>query len=392
MPKDYIIPRLPLPYDFESKEILKQLIRSHRRLAELVGAARLIPNENILISTLTLQEAKESSSIENIITTQDELYRADLGIKSMITNASAKEVFYYREAIQHGFQCVKERGVLTLNIIKEIQSAIEKNRAGFRAVPGTVLKRDDGMSVYTPPQDGGQISELMGNLETFINDPSISACDPLVKMAVIHHQFESIHPFYDGNGRTGRIVNVLYLVISGLLDLPVLYLSRYITRTKSEYYRLLQAVRDSSPHNAAEWEAWVLYILRGIEETAAQTTVLVRNIASLMTVYKGVLRPVFGKNYRHELLNNLFFHPYTKIEFLQRDMQIERRTAAKYLDRIVSLGLLEKVKHGNANYYINNALMRLFIDLPTSGHFGVDELETLAEEGGNVHERGKTCT
>lgn len=202
----------------------------------------------------------------------------------------------------------------------------------------------------------------MGNLEAFINDNSLVDIDPLVKMAIIHHQFESIHPFYDGNGRTGRIINVLYLVISDLLDLPILYLSRYITHNKGEYYRLIQSIRDAGENNAKQWEEWILFLLKGVEETAEETIRLVKGIGELMNKYKNILRPIFGGRYKHELLNNLFYHPYTKIEFIERDMMVLRKTAAKYLDMIVDTGLLHKVKIGKTNYYINTALVNLFIN------------------------------
>lgn len=360
--KQYNIPLLPLPYDLESKKILKQLSKSHRRLAELKGIAQTIPNEQILISTLTLQEAKDSSEVENIVTTQDDLYKAGLDFKQEFINASTKEVLAYREAIDKGFRLVREKGLLRNNDIKEIQSVLENNTAGFRSVPGTKLKRNDGETVYTPPQDGGQILSYMQNLEEFINNDELCDQDPLIKMAIIHHQFESIHPFYDGNGRTGRIVNVLYLVMSGLLDLPILYLSRYITHNKAEYYRLIQAIRDGDDNNQKEWEDWIFFILKGIEETAVETIRLVKGISELMNQYKLVLKPLFGKQYKHELLNNLFFHPYTKIEYMERDMMVERRTASKYLDRIVNEGLLQKEKIVNSNYYINIGLVRLFMN------------------------------
>lgn len=232
-------------------------------------------------------------------------------------------------------------------MIKLIQAELEQNNAGFRTVPGTNLKRNDGEIVYTPPLDSIQIMYYMENLERFINDELISDLDPLIKMAIIHHQFESIHPFYDGNGRTGRIINVLYLVTSGLLDLPILYLSRYITHNKAEYYYLIQAIRDKGENNIEEWENWILFILKGVEETALETIRLVKGISDLMSQYKIVLRKLFEKQYKHELLNNLFFHPYTKIEYMERDMMVERRTAAKYLDKMVNAGLLHKEKIGN---------------------------------------------
>lgn len=365
MTSQYNIPFLPLPFDLETKEVLKQLTRSHRKLAELKGVAQTIPNEHILISTLTMQEAKDSSEVENIVTTQDDLYKADLNLKQNIQNASAKEVLAYRQAIETGFNMVRKNKLLTLNIIKQVQEILERNKAGFRTVPGTKLERGDGRVVYMPPQDGSKILEYMENLETFMNDESVSDLDPLVKMAIIHHQFESIHPFYDGNGRTGRIINVLYLVTSGLLDLPILYLSRYITHNKGEYYRLIQAIRDSESDNSKEWTEWILFILKGVEETATETIALVNSISDLMAQYKNKLRPIFGRLYKHELLNNLFFHPYTKIEFIERDMMVERRTAVKYLNMIVDAGLLRKEKIGAANYYINAQLIDLFINRGT---------------------------
>ena len=359
----YTIPTLPLPYDLETKEVLKQVNKANRKLAELKGVAQTIPNERILISSLTLQEAKDSSAVENIVTTQDDLYRAGLDTSYQFINAATKEVLFYREAINEGFRMVRNKDILTLNDIKRVQEILEQNSAGFRTTPGTQLKREnDGAVVYTPPQDGQEIIGFMANLEQFINDSEMSQLDPLIKMAIIHHQFDSIHPFYDGNGRTGRIINILYLVISGLLDLPILYLSRYITRNKGEYYHLIQAIRDKNTDNAAEWVAWILFMLKGVETTAEDTILLVKNIGSLMAEYKGVIRPDFGSKYNHELLNGLFYHPYTKIDHVVHNMQVSRQTAAKYLDRIVALGLLRKEKMGKENYYINTKLMNLFIE------------------------------
>ena len=358
----YSIPSLPLPYDLETKEVLKQLNRANRKLAELKGVAQTIPNERILISSLTLQEAKDSSEVENIVTTQDDLYRAGLDPSHQFINAATKEVLFYREAINEGFRMVRNKDILTLNDIKHVQEILEQNTAGFRTTPGTQLKREnDGAVIYTPPQDGMAIVRYMSNLEQFINDDHLSQLDPLIKMAIIHHQFESIHPFYDGNGRTGRIINILYLVITGLLDLPILYLSRYITHNKGEYYRLIQAIRDKNTDNAAEWEAWILFMLKGVEVTAEDTISLVKNIGRLMAEYKNVIRPDFGSKYNHELLNGLFYHPYTKIDHVVANMQVSRQTASKYLDRIVALGLLKKEKMGKENYYINTRLMNLFI-------------------------------
>ncbi len=364
---NYQIPQLPLSYDLETKAILKQLNQANRRLAELKGVALTIPNENILISTLTLQEAKDSSAVENIVTTQDDLYQGAAESPSdFIANAATKEVLNYREALQHGFYLVKNKGVMSSSVIKEIQKVLEHNSAGFRSVPGTALKRSDGKTVYTPPQDKQTILRLMDNLEQFINDDRMSDLDPLIKLAIIHHQFESIHPFYDGNGRTGRIICVLYLVLTGCLDLPILYLSRYITHNKGEYYHLIQAIRDKNDDNAAEWEAWILFILKGIEETAIETTRLVKGISKLMAEFKSKLRSKFGKQYRHELLNNLFFHPYTKVEFLEKELVVSRPTATRYLNGLVETGLIEKIKSGRTHYYMNLPLIDLFLSVSDS--------------------------
>lgn len=359
---EYIIPILPLPYDLETKEILRQVNRANRKLAELKGVALTIPNEQILISSLTLQEAKDSSEVENIVTTQDDLYRAELNLKETVINASAKEVLNYRQAMQCGFALVRKTKLLTLNYVKRIQEELECNKGGFRSGPGTTLQNQHKEIVYTPPQSKVLIEQLMHNLEQYINDPDMQDIDPLIKMAVIHHQFESIHPFYDGNGRTGRIISILYLVINDLLDLPILYLSRYITHNKGEYYRLIQAVRDAGEDNQKEWEQWVLFMLKGVEETAEETIRLIKGMSQLMAEYKSVLRPLFGRQYKHELLNNLFYHPYTKIEFIQQDLLIQRKTATKYLDMIVETGLLEKVKIKHTNYYMNVRLIELFMN------------------------------
>lgn len=373
----YDIPVLPLPYDLETKEVLKELANANRKLAELKGVAQTIPNEDILISSLTLQEAKDSSEVENIVTTQDELYKAGLQIKTQIANAATKEVLRYRESISSGFNLVRKNKLLTLNIIKNIQENLVDNNVGFRRTPGTFLQNDRKEIVYTPPQDNTEIENYMKNLEEFINDESMSNLDPLIKMAIIHHQFESIHPFYDGNGRTGRIINILYLVITGLIDLPILYLSRYITHNKSEYYRLIQAIRDRNTDNSKEWEAWIIFMLRGVEKTSSDTISLIHGISQLMDQDKQILRPIFKQSYKHELLNNLFFHPYTKIEYIEKDMIVQRKTATKYLDMIVETGILKKMKIGRENYYINTALAELFMNVNNEPAVKVDTIESV---------------
>jgi Fic family protein len=344
---------LPLSVDLETKVLLKQLALAHRRLGELKGVSKTIPNQTILINTLPLLEAKDSSAIENIITTHDEVFREGL-FESYVQNANAKEVQNYSLALRFGYEKIKTKGVLSNNLILEIQSQIEANRAGYRKLPGTQLKNDQtGEVVYTPPQNENEIIQLMSNLEKFINDDTISDLDPLVKMAIIHHQFESIHPFYDGNGRTGRIINILYMVHKGLLDIPVLYLSHYIIKNKMEYYRLLQDVREME-----NWEDWIIFLLKGVEETALQTIELVENIHELMKQFKIKIRNNF-KFYSQELLNTLFYHPYTKIEFLEKDLKLSRQTASKYLEELSGEGLLQKEKIGKSNFYINQSLFEL---------------------------------
>ncbi|ARQ97541.1 Fic domain protein [Campylobacter lanienae NCTC 13004] len=360
MAKTYTIPKLPLGIDLETKEILKQVNLANKALAELKGVAHTIPNEGVLINSLVIQEAKESSEVENIVTTHDEIFQADLSVSNYAVSSAAKEVMNYREAMLEGFSRVKENMLLTNNIIKNIQEKLEKNKAGFRTSAVT-LQNSKQEIVYAPPKTGDEVEHYMSNLEHFINNSELSDLDPLIKLAIIHHQFESIHPFYDGNGRTGRIISVLYLVQNRLLDLPILYLSRYITRNKADYYKLIQAVRDNDG-NIKDWQNWVMFILKGIEVTSKETIILINGIAQLMAQYKAILKPVFGKTYKHELLNNLFFHPYTKIEFIERDMNVQRKTAAKYLDMIVDLKLLTKMKKGSSNYYINNALFELFLN------------------------------
>ena len=286
MGKSYSIPTLPLAFDVESKEILRQVNKANRALAELKGVATTIPNEAILINTLTLQEAKESSEIENIVTTQDDLYKAEIDVGKQLITAATKEVLRYRETLQLGFQLVKEEAQLSNKIVKKIQMYLVGNQAGFRSQAGTMLKNGQGETVYTPPQSRDDIERAMANLEAFINRPEMCEIDPLIKMAIIHHQFESIHPFYDGNGRTGRIINVLYLVINRLLDLPILYLSRYITQNESQYYSLIQAIRDKGEENSREWQEWILFILKGVEQTALDTTRLVQGISALMQRHK----------------------------------------------------------------------------------------------------------
>lgn len=347
---------LPPVGDVETKTVLRKTAEAHRYLAELKGIAGTMPNQNILIDTLSLQEARESSAIENIISTFDDVYQSNDQSKSF-ASAAAKEVHAYSRALKKGYELVKAQGLLTNKIILDIQQEIEHNRAGYRKLPGTkLLNQATGETVYDPPQDYDTIVGLMSNLETYINDDSLSDVDPLVKMAIIHHQFESIHPFYDGNGRTGRIINILYLIKNDLLSLPVLYLSRYIIRHKADYYRLLQQVRLDG-----QWEAWILYMLQAVIETSKSTLQVITEIGKAMEHYKEVIGSQAPKIYSHDLVNNLFRYPYTKTEFIMHDLQVSRNTAIRYLEHLEKLDLIEKRKIGRDNYFINKALLGLLI-------------------------------
>lgn len=347
------------PARFDTPAILKRLAGSSRALAELKGVAASIPNQGILINTIGLQEAKDSSEIENIVTTHDELFTDDV-LPEGLANPAAKEVLRYRQALRVGFEQVRTSKLITANHIITIQGELERNNAGFRKLPGTALKDGVGRTVYTPPQDPAEIVRLMGELERFVNDDALFTADPLIKMALIHHQFESIHPFYDGNGRIGRILNVLYLVNKGLLDIPVLYLSNHIVRTKASYYRLLQAARDDDA-----WEDWVLYMLTVVEVTARQTITTVNDIKAALFDYKHRIRAGY-KFYSQDLINNLFMHPYTKIDFIQRDLKVSRLTAAKYMDALAAGGFVRKQKIGRANYYVNTVLTAILTRPPAT--------------------------
>ncbi len=338
----------------ETDAVLRALVPAHRHLAELKGLARSIPNEGLLVSTLSLQEAQSSSEIENVITTQDALYKYQ--IQPQTADPVSKEVAHYAGGLETGFRQVRASGLLTLNTILAVQAELEGNDAGFRKTPGTVLKNEQtGAVVYEPPQPL-LVPDLMAELERFMH--ADSPLDPLVKMALIHHQFETIHPFYDGNGRTGRIVNILYLVKEQLLDTPILYLSRYISQTKVEYYRGLQQVRDNN-----SWEDWLVYMLRGVAVTARHTSGLVQSIGLLLQQHKQRIRRDY-RFYSQDLINNIFRHPYTKVAFLERDLKVSRATASRYLDALAQDGVLSKHRLGRENYYMNDELVALLFNMP----------------------------
>ncbi|MCO5232526.1 MAG: Fic family protein [Chitinophagales bacterium] len=345
------IQNLPPRIDCESVAILKQLNKASRALGQLKGEVSKIPNSQILLDTLTLQEAKDSNEIENIVTTDDEMYQAS--IDETVASVTAKEALNYSKAIKLGLDIVRTKGLLTINDISKIQHIISPNHP-IRKIPGTVLKNPRTQEVvYTPPQHYEHIKSLLDNLEQYINVPEFHETDALIKMPVIHFQFESIHPFFDGNGRTGRLLNILYLVQQGLLDIPVLYLSSYIIKNKSDYYRLLQEVRTKD-----SWEEWIVWMLKGVELTAKETIVVVNKIKLLMDEYKKKIRSNFSF-YSHDLINILFKHPYTKNSFLERELKVHRNTASSYLNTLTDAGLLSKVKIGKFNYYINEPLLRI---------------------------------
>ena len=369
---------LPPRTDLETKLVLKRVNDANRELAVLKGYARTIPNEYVLINALSLQEAKDSSEIESIITTHDELYRAGLFVRQEVS-PQAKEVKYYAEALTKGFELLRRGDLLTINNICAIQQILERNDAGLRTQAGTTLINSaTGEVVYTPPQEYDEIVRLMGNLEKVINDDAFwPDVDPLIKMAVIHYQFESIHPFYDGNGRTGRIVNVLYLVLKKLLDTPILYLSRYIISHKGDYYRNLQAVRERG-----DWESFILFMLDAVIATAQMTADTVTKITEAQRNTKLAIRSGFSF-YSRDLVETLFLYPYTRIQHLQKQLGVSRQTASGYLNKLAQAGILEKMQLGRNQYFINRALFEILSKIPCDVDNSAIEVTT--------NDRGKTA-
>lgn len=339
-------------YDLKTSKILEVLNNASRSLAELKGFANSIPNQHILINAITINEAKDSSAIENIVTSHDSIYK--VLTESGFKEEAAKEVVDYRSAIWHGYEIIKEKGFISTNILVELQSMIEPNKKGIRKNPGTnLINSNSGEIVYTPPQVESEIRDLLKNLEDYINNFE-DGIDPLIKMALIHYQFESIHPFYDGNGRTGRILNVLYLVLTNLLDSPILYLSNYINKNKAEYYRLFTEFREKG-----NYEDWIIYILKGIEETSKNTIELIKKIEQEMELYKNEFMDKLPKIYSEELLDALFFEVYTRINYIEEKCGVTRQTAATYLNQLVDIGLLEYEKIGRESIYKNTRLIDL---------------------------------
>ena len=349
------LPLLPPKANIETKDILRKTISSNRALAELKGVATLIPNQNILINTLALEEARDSSAIENVITTRDKLYKAIVSTSNS-TDPATKEVLNYRKALWKGFNNVLKKGFISTNMIIDLQKEFVKTNAGIRKLPGTVLENNVTKEViYTPPTGEVEIRNLLKNFEDYLNTKNVT--DPLIKMAVLHYQFEAIHPFYDGNGRTGRIINVLYLALNGLLDLPILYLSSYIIKNKVEYYRLLREVT-----NYNKWENWILYILDAVENTAYDTSKKVRKIKDLLDDTIVDVKDKLPKIYQKELVELVFHQVYCNINFLVENKIALRKTASKYLKSLASIGVLREEKVGKEIIFINRKLFNLFKD------------------------------
>jgi Fic family protein len=347
------LPPLPPKPEIETKAVLKKVAMAGRCLAELKGLGSSIPNQSILVNSLVLREAKASSEIENIITTNDALYRA-FTASSLNVDPAPKEVLRYRAALWEGFTDMKKHGLLTTNLFIKLVQTIKENQAGIRAVPGTVIQNTrTGAVLYTPPQGESRIREKLKNLEEYIH--ADDETDPLIKLAVIHYQFEAIHPFSDGNGRVGRIINSLFLIARQLLDEPILYLSKYIIDTKNDYYKHLRAVTTKG-----EWESWVLYMLDAIQATAVETREKVVAIRKLMnqTLEKGKVN-LPAKVYSKELIEALFRQPYTKVQHLVEAGIAERKTAAVYLRELEKAGILRSHKSGREVLFLNVKLFQL---------------------------------
>ncbi|MEX0929803.1 MAG: Fic family protein [Balneolales bacterium] len=347
---------LPPPGDVESRAVLKKLTEARAALAELKGSAAMIPNPLMLINTIVLQEAKASSEIENIFTTNDVLYKAFSGSRSA-TDLASREVMRYREALWNGYNKLKQERKFSVDLFLQIVRTIRQNDAGVRKpdpgsrviIGNTTLKK----IIYTPPEGERVIREKLENLRDFMNnsDPGL---DSLVKMAVSHYQFEAIHPFADGNGRTGRILNILYLVKNNLLDLPILFLSRYIIAHKSDYYRLLRGVTENN-----EWEGWILYILDAVTETSSLTLRKIRSIKDLLEETIEQIKQDHADIYSKELVEVLFMQPYCKIAHLVDRQIATRNTASKYLNILAGGGILEKQKSGRESLYLNKKLYQI---------------------------------
>ncbi len=347
------LPLLPPAAEIETRAILKKCVTARSALAALQQAAALIPNQDVLINSIPLREAKDSSAIENIVTTNDKLFRF-ANADPEAADPATKETLRYRTALLKGYQDIRERP-LTTRTATTICRAIKGIDLDIRRTPGTTLSNQTtGKTVYTPPEGEALLREKMSNWERFLHEQH--DIDPVVRMAVGHYQFEAIHPYPDGNGRTGRIINILFLIEQGMLDQPILYLSRYINEHREDYYRLLLDVTIRGA-----WEPWILYMLAAIEETSAWTWTKIRAIKQQMeeTVrHVAIARP---KTYSRELIEVIFVQPYCRTNDLVKLGIGTRKTAAKYLGDLVSAGVLQERKEGREKLYINTKFLDLLM-------------------------------
>jgi Fic family protein len=347
------LPLLPPKDEIENSKILKKAIGANKALAELKGMAKTIPNQTILINTLPLQEARSSSEIENVITTNDQLFEA-FASNARESDPQTKEVLRYKEALWEGYNRLKGKNLLTTNLFIRIFQKIKETTAEVRSTPGTKITTTTGEVIYTPPEGESVIRDKLFNLEEYINNND-DKTDPLIKLAVIHYQFEAIHPFTDGNGRTGRIINILYLLHQKLLDLPVIYLSRYIIENKDDYYQLLRSVTEKN-----EWTSWISYVLDGVLFTAEATVNKIIEIKALLDkTLIDLKQKLSGRIYSKELIELLFTQPYCKVEFVVNADIAKRQTAAEYLKEIEKTGLLKSKKVGKEVLYLNLPLFEL---------------------------------
>lgn len=345
--------KLPPKIELETKEILKASILANRALAKLDGSIKQLPNPSVLIDTIGLQEAKASSEIENIITTHDELYQSAVADRK-VEDAATKEVLFYKEALWYGYEQVKKRGIITSNLFIKLAQLIKQNQAGVRTLPGTQIKNDrTGEVVYTPPEGETIIRDKLSELEQFINMPD-DGLDPLIKMALIHYQFEAIHPFADGNGRTGRILNIIYLVQEGLISLPVLYLSRYIIEHKADYYMKLREVTEKEA-----WHEWILYMIKAIEATSILTLSKIESITEAISLTGKEIEKKLPKIYSKDLVELLFQRPYCKRQFIEDAGIAKLKTAGAYLVELEKIGLLKSIQVGKEKLYLNHKLLSI---------------------------------
>lgn len=351
------LPKLPPP-TIDIGGIVKLLIDARVALAELKTAGRIIPDQTVLINSIVLQEAKLSSEIENIVTTNDDLYKALADRQNeevqplLFPSPQTKEVLSYREALRCGVESIKSKPICT-PLMEELATITKGYKIGVRTIPGTKIANPvSGEIIYTPPEGEDVIRELLSNLEEYLYGNSKD--DPLIRMAVSHYQFEAIHPFNDGNGRTGRILNILYLVESGLLDIPTLYLSKYIIENKSAYY---SGLRNVTEHGA--WDDWIKYMLTAVEQTAIGTKRKIESINDLMQSTADHVRKEGGSIYSLDLIHSIFKQPYSKIKTVERDLNVGRQAASKYLNALKDLNILSEIRIGKEKYFINKNFMSL---------------------------------